>query len=147
MRHRQYRPFKVLVDLAIAAAGITLGRCTEIGEDGGYLGGTSSEAGPADPTTGVSEEPSGTTKPPESTLTLGKQTKTGVLGSYCWESVSDATETVCRCAEAASIPVPPEDRALIVPSDWVLVFDYGGKRGSASVDVGAYPLDRGKSPP
>jgi hypothetical protein len=56
---------------------------------------------------------------------------------------SDATETVSRCAEAAVIPLPPEDEALSVPRGWVLVFDYGGRGWSASVDVGAYPLDRG----
>jgi hypothetical protein len=90
------------------------------------------------------EAPSGATKPPDGVLILGRHTVTGVLGSYCWESASATTETVSRCADAAGIPVPPEDEALTVPRDWVLVFDYGGRGWSASVDVGAYPLERGK---
>lgn len=139
--HRHYRFSKVLVAVAIAAAGIVLGGCTGVGgEDGEYLGGTSSDTGPADPT-GVGEAPSGP-KPPESTLTLGKRTKTGMLGSYCWESVSGATEAATGCADATGIPVPREDEALTVPQDWVLVFDYGGRGRPASVDASAYLLDR-----
>ena len=92
----------------------------------------------------TNEAPSGTTKPPDGVLILGKHMVTGVLGSYCWESASGATETVSRCADAVGIPVPPEDGALTVPRGWVLVFDYGGRGWSASVDVGAYPLERGK---
>jgi hypothetical protein len=94
--------------------------------------------------TTTSEALAGTTKPPDGVLILGKHMVTGVLGSYCWESASGATETVSRCADAAGIPVPREDEALTVPRDWVLVFDYGGRGWSASVDVDAYPLDRGK---
>lgn len=94
--------------------------------------------------TTTNETPSGTTKPPDGILILGKHMVTGVLGSYCWESASGATETVSRCTDAADIPIPPEDEALTVPRDWVLVFDYGGRGWSASVDVGAYPLNRGK---
>jgi len=93
------------------------------------------------PTT-TSEAPSNTTKPPDSVLILGKHMVTGVLGSYCWESASVGTETVSRCADVAGIPVPPEDEALTVPRGWVLVFDYGWRGRSASVNVGAYPLDR-----
>jgi len=93
------------------------------------------------PTT-TSEAPSHTTKPPDGVLILGKHMVTGVLGSYCWESASGATETVSRCADAVGIPVPSEDKALTVPRGWVLVFDYGERGWSASVDVGAYPLDR-----
>ena len=95
------------------------------------------------PTT-TSEAPSDTTKPPDGVLILGKHLVTGVLGSYCWESVSGATETVSRCADVAGIPVPPEHKALTVPRGWVLVFDYGGRGWSDSVDVGAYLLDREK---
>jgi len=95
------------------------------------------------PTT-TSETPSSTTKPPDGVLILGKHMVTGVLGSYCWEPASGATEAVSRCAYAAGIPVPPEDEALTVPRGWVLVFDYGRRGWSSSVDVGAYPLDRGK---
>ena len=78
---------------------------------------------------------------------MGKQAATGVPGSYCWESASGASETVSRCADAAGIPVPPEEEALTVPRDWVLVFDFGGRGWSASVDVGAYPLERGGASP
>jgi hypothetical protein len=92
----------------------------------------------------TSEAFSDTTKPPDSTLVLGKHTVTGVLGSYCWESASGATEAVARCVDAAGILVPAEDEALIVPRDWVLVFDYGGRGRPTSVDAGAYPLDREK---
>jgi hypothetical protein len=121
--------------LIAAVLGIALSGCArDVGET------------PPDPEapnrTTASEAPSGTTKPPDGVLILGKHTVTGVLGSYCWEAASGATETVSRCADAAGIPVPPEDEALTVPRDWVLVFDYGGR--PASVDAGAYPLDRGK---
>jgi hypothetical protein len=94
--------------------------------------------------TTTSEAPSDTTKPPDGVLILGKHMVTGVLGSYCWVSVSGATEAVSRCADVAGIPVPPEDKALTVPRGWVLVFDYGERGWSASVDVGAYPLEQGK---
>jgi hypothetical protein len=100
---------------------------------------------PADPEaqnrTITSEAPSDTTKPPDGVLILGKHMVTGVLGSYCWVSVSGATEAVSRCADVAGIPVPPEHKALTVPRGWVLVFDYGGRGWSDSVDVGAYPLE------
>jgi hypothetical protein len=92
------------------------------------------------PTT-TSEPPSSTTKPPDGVLILGKHMVTGVLGSYCWEPASGGTEAVSRCAYAAGIPVPPEDEALTVPRGWVLVFDYGGRGWSDSVDVSAYPLE------
>ncbi len=52
---------------------------------------------------GAGEGPSGP-KPPDSTLTLGNRSVSGVLGSYCWTSPSGAT-----CADAAGIPVPPEE--------------------------------------
>ena len=93
------------------------------------------------PTT-TNETPSNTTKPPDSVLILGKHMVTGVLGSYCWESASGGTETVSICADVAGIPVPPDDEALTVPRGWVLVFNYGWRGWSASVNVGAYPLDR-----
>jgi hypothetical protein len=117
------------------------------------LAGCARDAGeaPPDPVapnrTTANEGPSAATRPPESVLILGRHEATGVLGSYCWESASGASETVSGCADAAGIPVPPEDEALTVPRDWVLVFDYGGRGWSASVDVGAYPLDRGGGPP
>jgi len=138
--HRHYRRFKVLVAVVIAAAGIA-GCAGFGGERGGYLGETSPHTGPAD-TPGAGGSPSGP-RPPESTLTLGNRSETGVLGSYCWESVSGATEAVTRCADAAGIPVPREDQALTVPQGWVLVFDYRGRGRPASVAAAVYPLGRG----
>src|SRR5215212_1703448 len=93
----------------------------------------------------TSEAPAGPTKPPDSTLILGKHTVTGVLRSYCWEPASGTTEAVARCADATGIPVPAEDEALIVPREWVLVFDYGGRGRPASVDASAYLLDHEKA--
>jgi hypothetical protein len=75
---------------------------------------------------------------PDSTLTLGNRSVSGVLGSYCWTSPSGAT-----CADAAGIPVPPEEQALAVPSGSVMVFDFGGSRRPTSVKAVAYPLGRG----
>ncbi len=124
--------------LLLALVGIALAGCAQdVGEAP-----TNPEA--PNRTTTNEEGHSGTIKPPGGVLILGKHTVTGVLGSYCWESASGATETVSRCAAAAGIPVPPEDEALTVPRGWVLVFDYGGRGWSASVDAGAYPLDRAK---
>jgi hypothetical protein len=120
--------------LIVVVVGIALTGCTR---DAG-------EASPdpeAPSRTITSEAPSGTTEPPDSTLTLGKHAVTGVLDSYCWESASGATETVSKCADAVGIPVPPEHKALTVPRGWVLVFDYGGRGWSDSVDVSAYPLE------
>jgi hypothetical protein len=85
--------------------------------------------------------------PPRSTLTLGKRTITGVLGSYCWESVSGAAKTVARCADTAGKPIPRQDEALTVPRGWVLVFDYGGKGRPTSVGVRAYPLEQKRGVP
>jgi hypothetical protein len=126
-----------LAALIVVAVGIALAGCArDIGE---------AHPNPDAPNrTTTNERPSDTTRPPDGVLILGKHTVTGMLGSYCWEPASGATETVSRCADAAGIPVPPEDEALTVPRGWVLVFDYGGRGWSASVDVGAYPLDQGK---
>ena len=86
---------------------------------------------------GAGEGPSGP-KPPDSTLTLGNRSVSGVLGSYCWSSPSGAT-----CADAAGIPVPPEEEALTVPAGSGMVFDFGGSRRPTSVKAVAYPLGRG----
>ncbi|MDP8950626.1 MAG: hypothetical protein M3N00_10390 [Actinomycetota bacterium] len=123
-----------IVALIVVVVGIALTGC---GRD-------VREASPSPKRTPAGEALSGTTRPPESTLTLGKRTVTGVLGSYCWESDSGANEAITGCADAAGIPVPREDEALTVPRDWVLVFDYGGRGRSARVDAGAYPLDQEK---
>jgi hypothetical protein len=122
--------------LLVVVVGIALTGCAQdVGE------------APPDPEatnrTTTSEAPSGTTKPPHSTLILGKHTVAGVHGSYCWESASGANEAVSRCADAAGIPVPPVDEALTVPRGWVVVFDYGGRGRPASVDAGTYLLGRG----
>lgn len=141
MRGR-YRLVEVLVAVMIAAAGIASGGCTGVGgEDGEYPGPTSSGTGPADPAGAEGASPSGS-EPPESTLTLGEHTRIGVLGSYCWGPVSGSTDAVAVCADAAGIPVPPEDEALTVPRGWVLVFDYDGSARPASVSAAAYPLGR-----
>jgi len=123
--------------LILVAVGIALAGCArDVGE---------APPNPDAPSrTTTHERSSDTTKPPDGLFILGKHTVTGLLGSYCWGSISGATETVSKCADAAGIPVPPEDEALTVPRGWVLVFDYGGRGRLASVDVGAYPLDRGK---
>jgi hypothetical protein len=84
---------------------------------------------------GAGEGPSGP-KPPDSTL--GTRSVSGVLGSYCWTSPSGA-----RCADAAGIPVPSEEEALVVPSGSVMVFDFGGSRRPTSVRAVAYPLGWG----
>ena len=127
-----------LVTLLVVAVGIALAGCArDVGE---------APPNPDAPNrTTTNERPSDTTKPPDGVLILGKHTVTGVLGSYCWGSASDATETVSTCADAAGIPVPPQDEALTVPRGWVLVFDYGGRGWSASVDVSAYPLGHEKN--
>jgi hypothetical protein len=123
--------------LMVVAVGITSTVCTrDVGEV---------SPGPDAPNrTTENEAPSSATRPPDGVLILGKHTVTGVLGSYCWEAASGTTETGSICADAAGIPAPPEDEALTVPRGWVLVFDYGGRGWSASVDADAYPLDRGK---
>ena len=86
---------------------------------------------------GAGEGPSGP-KPPDSTLTVGNRSVSGMLGSYCWTSPSGAT-----CADAAGIPVPPEEEALFVPAGSVMVFDFGGSRRPTLVKAVAYPLGRG----
>ena len=86
---------------------------------------------------GAGEGPSGP-KPPDSTLTFANRSVSSVLGSYCWTSPSDAT-----CADAAGIPLPPEEQALAVPAGSVMVFDFGGSRRPTSVRAVAYPLGRG----
>ena len=86
---------------------------------------------------GAGQGPSGP-KPPDSTLSLGNRSVSGVLGSYCWTSPSGAT-----CADAAGIPVPPAEQVLVVPAGSVMIFDFGGSRRPTSVKAVAYPLGRG----
>jgi len=127
-----------IVALIVVVVGNVLGGCGEDAEN------AAPEHHPSTPPT-AAQAPSGP-KPPHGTLTLGKHVVTGALGSYCWESVSSAAEMVARCADAAGIPVPPEDEALTVPRGWVLVFDYGGKTRPTSVSAKAYPLEQDKAP-
>ncbi len=62
-------------------------------------------------------------KPPESTLSYGGQTATGVLGSFCWARTTGGEgESGTGCFDVAEVPVPPN-----------------------SVEVGAYPLIRGEA--
>ena len=105
-------------------------------------GGQASEA-PSDSTpknrTATNEEPS-ISRPPNSTLAYGGQAVTAELGSYCWSSPgSPAT-----CADAAGIPVAPEQQKLTVPTGSMLMFDYGGEGRPDSVEARAYPLEQEK---
>jgi hypothetical protein len=105
-------------------------------------GGQASEA-PSDTTpkerTATNEE-SSFSRPPNSSLAYGGQAVTGELGSYCWSSAgSPAT-----CADAAGIPVAPEQQRLTVPTGSMLIFDYGGKRRPDSIEARAYPLEQNK---
>ena len=128
-----------IVAFIVVVVGIVLSAC----------GGNAEHAppGPLAPIrTPTSQVPS-SPNPPFSTLTLGKRTITGVLGSYCWESVSDAAETVGRCVDAAGMPIPRQDEALTVPRGWVLVFDYGGRGRPTSVGARAYPLEQKRGSP
>jgi len=141
MRER-YRLFEVLVAVMIVAAGTVSAGCIRVGdEDGEHPGPESSGTGVADTGVAEGEVPSGA-EPPEGTITLGDNTRIGELGSYCWGPISGTSEGVAVCADAAGIPLPPEDQALTVPRGWVLVFDYGGSGQPASVSAAAYPLGR-----
>ncbi len=126
-----------IVALILVVVMFTLSGCARDGEE-------TSPRPEAPNRTTKSEAFSVATKPPDSTLILGKHTATGLLGSYCWQSASGATEAGVSSADVAGILVPAEDEALIVPRNWVLVFDYGGKGRPTSVDASAYPLDREK---
>ncbi len=110
-----------------------------------FLAGCGSSAGeaPSDPgardRTATDKEPS-ISRPPESTLAYSGRTVTGEIGSYCWSSPgSPAT-----CADAAGIPLAPEQQTLTVPGGSVLMFDYGGQEKPASVEARAYPLKQEK---
>ena len=126
-----------IVTLILVVVMFTLSRCARDGEE-------TSPRPEAPNRTTKSEAFSVATKPPDSTLILGKHTATALLGSYCWQSASGATEAGVSSVDVAGILVPAEDEALIVPRNWVLVFDYGGKGCPTSVDASAYPLARKK---
>jgi hypothetical protein len=116
---------------AMTAVGTFLVGC------GGQAGEGPSEHRARDHTT-MHKDPSGSTKPPQSTLSFEDQAVTGVLGSFCWQS-----GTVGGCFDAASVPVPDEEKTLSVPAGSVMVFDYGGKSLN-SAGAAAYPLGRGE---
>ncbi len=77
-------------------------------------------------------------EPPESTLAYAGRTVTGEIGSYCWSSAGSPY----TCADAAGIPVAPEQQTLTVPAGSVLVFDSGRGRRPDSVEARAYPLEQ-----
>jgi hypothetical protein len=80
-------------------------------------------------------EGSGSSRPPQSTLSHGGETVTGALGTYCWSSDSGGI-----CADAVGIPVNEE--ALTVPAGATLTFAYGGKKLD-SLSVSADRIGRG----
>ncbi len=82
----------------VAAAGIFF-----LADCGGEAREAPSDPGARDPYA-TNEVVSGS-KPLESTLTLGRRTETGVLGTYCWESVSGASEAFAGCTDTAGIPI------------------------------------------
>ncbi len=108
-----------IIAMLVAVVGVLAG-CTRGGhdEDGGSRGGS---------------------RPPKSTLSVGEQTVTGVLGTFCWQS-----DGVGLCVDAAGPAVPDEEKTLTVPERGsVVVFDYGG-RSLNSAGAAAYPLRRGE---
>ena len=122
---------------AMAAVGTFLVGC------GGQAGEAPSEHSARDHTT-THKEPSGSTKPPQSTLSFGDRIVTGVLGSFCWRrTTGEEGEGVSGCFDAAGVPVPDEAKTLNVPTGSVMVFDYGGKSLN-SAGAAAYPLRRGE---
>jgi hypothetical protein len=85
-------------------------------------------------------------KPPESTLSYGGQTVTGVLGSFCWARITgDEGESGTGCFDVAEVPIPPKEKTLAVPAGASLRFDYGGEREPNSVEAGVHPLIRGET--
>ncbi len=85
-------------------------------------------------------------KLPESTLSYGGQTVTGVLGSFCWACIAgDEEESGTGCFDVAEVPTPPKEKTLAVPAGATLGFDYGGERQLNSVEAGACPLIRGEA--
>ncbi len=114
----------------VAAAVIFLGGC------GRQAAEAPSDPGAQDHAT-TSEEPSGS-RPPQSTLSYGGRTVTGVLGTYCWGSPSGGI-----CADAVGAQVAEEGETLAVPASSVMEFDFGGSVRLSSVGAVAYPIGRG----
>jgi hypothetical protein len=80
-------------------------------------------------------EVSGSSRPPQSTLSYGGETVTGALGTYSWSSDSGSI-----CADAVGVPVNEE--TLTVPAGSTLTFAYGGKKLD-SLSVSADRIGRG----
>jgi hypothetical protein len=131
--HAGNRRFRI-VALIIGVVGIVF-----------FLAGCGGQAGEAPSNPGAQEraathEERSISRPPDSTLSFGNQTATGELGSYCWSS----SGSPATCADAAGIPVAPDQQALTVPPGSVLMFDYGGEGKPDSVEARAYPLEQEK---
>ena len=128
---------------AAALVGTILSGCGTI-SGGGGMGSSETEAeatGDPKPSDGANRS-----KPPESTLSYGGQTVTGVLGSFCWARIAgDEGESGTGCFDVAEVPIPPKAKTLAVPAGATLGFDYGGERQPNSVETGAYPLIRGEA--
>jgi hypothetical protein len=132
---RRHLPFEVLVTALITTVAMVFGGCAGAG---GEVGGHPDETSSDTDTSGAANASSGPW-PPQSTLTLGRRSESGVLASSC----SGAAGGVAECAGERAIPVPRESEALTVPRDWVVVFDYGGRSQRPRVEAAAYQLCRG----
>ena len=71
-------------------------------------------------------------RPPDSTLSYGRQEVRGRLGSYC---------TSTTCFDVALMPVTPKQQTLTVPSGSEMVFRYGGQSPPKTVNAAAYTFD------
>lgn len=114
----------------------------------GTISGGGTDSSEAAGTTGDPEasDDADRSKPPESTLSYGGQTATGVLGSFCWARTTGGEgESGTGCFDVAEVPVPPKEKTLAVPAGAALEYDYGGERRPNSVEAGAYPLIRGET--
>jgi len=72
-------------------------------------------------------------RPPDSTLSYGRQEVRGRLGSYC---------TSTTCFDVALMPVTPKQQTLTVPSGSEMVFRYGEQRSPDRVKADAYTLNK-----
>jgi hypothetical protein len=129
---------------AAARVGTILSGCGMI-SGGGGMGSSETAEATGDP---KASDDANRSKPPESMLSYGGQTVTGVLGSFCWARITDDEgegESGTGCFDVAKVPIPPKEKALAVPAGATLGFDYGGEQQVNSVEAGAYPLIRGET--
>jgi hypothetical protein len=121
----------VFVIFASVLIGATVPGCGTVPDTGGAGDSrspeTTSDSPPSDDENGA--------RPPESTLSYGRETVVGALGTYCWTSAS-----VGRCVDSVGVAV--RDEALTVPAGSTLTFVYGGDRLD-SLGVTAYRVGRG----